>query len=261
MLAPAPAEAVVMLQCSAFADIDPAGPSDPPADVHVTQSDCSAGAFGDVVDLTTGGGADLGVLRSETSVTFQEGPLDGVSGSTSASFRDTIQVDVAGLAGELVLIQASVRLTGIIDVAGSAFGSVGLNQVHPLGLSQLFLAQCFGGSPVCIPAGGGTLPIAFDRIVDASFVARAGQPGLFGLILGTSVGRNPISTDAGAADFLFGSTLTWQGISGVTHQGNPVDFTITSESGTDWTQPSSVPEPALAALLALGAGAAIRRRR
>jgi hypothetical protein len=44
---------------------------------------------------------------------------------------------------------------------------------------------------------------------------------------------------------LFGSTFLWGGISQVLDaSGNPISFTLTSESGTDWTQPAAVP-PAL----------------
>ncbi len=41
---------------------------------------------------------------------------------------------------------------------------------------------------------------------------------------------------------LFGSTFLWGGISQVLDaSGNPISFTLTSESGTDWAQPAAVP--------------------
>ena len=43
----------------------------------------------------------------------------------------------------------------------------------------------------------------------------------------------------------FASTLTWQGISGVKLGGNAIGYTLSSQSGIDWTQAyAPVPEPA-----------------
>jgi MYXO-CTERM domain-containing protein len=52
-----------------------------------------------------------------------------------------------------------------------------------------------------------------------------------------------LTTDPGTAlaDFSGRSTVAWQGFDELTQGGTPIPFTVTSESGTDWTQP--VPEP------------------
>jgi hypothetical protein len=59
---------------------------------------------------------------------------------------------------------------------------------------------------------------------------------------------------------LFENTFLWNGIVDVRDaQGQPIAYTLTSESGVDWKQP--VPEPASgAACLAAFAGLAVLRR-
>lgn len=54
--------------------------------------------------------------------------------------------------------------------------------------------------------------------------------------------------------------IAWGGISEVTHQGAPVEYSITSESGTDWTQPVPEPDAAAAGLAAAIALALLGRR-
>jgi hypothetical protein len=51
----------------------------------------------------------------------------------------------------------------------------------------------------------------------------------------------------------FSNSITWQGISAVTVEGNPVAYTLGSASGIDWTQAyAPVPEPQTWALFAIG---------
>ena len=62
---------------------------------------------------------------------------------------------------------------------------------------------------------------------------------------------------AGAATLTAMNSLDWGGIVGVTFEGAPVlDYTVTSESGTDWTKNyAPVPEPATGALTLAGLAA------
>jgi hypothetical protein len=53
------------------------------------------------------------------------------------------------------------------------------------------------------------------------------------------------------------NSFDWGGIQGVTVDGQPVDFAVTSQSGTDWTSP--VPELPTMALLIGGLGVVLRR--
>jgi hypothetical protein len=69
---------------------------------------------------------------------------------------------------------------------------------------------------------------------------------------------------SGSATAFYEHTLSWDGISTITDSnGNPITdgWTVTSDSGTDWSQPGvETPEPASLAFLSAAALAAIHRR-
>jgi hypothetical protein len=93
-----------------------------------------------------------------------------------------------------------------------------------------------------------------DTVVTLDLPVTLGQPWQFGLyaraVAGSaSFGPNWISEANN--DFL--STITWQGINGVTVGGQPIAFSVSSQSGIDWTRSfAPIPEPATWAMLALG---------
>ena len=62
-----------------------------------------------------------------------------------------------------------------------------------------------------------------------------------------------LTVGEGHAKALFGNTFLWGGISQVFDaSGNPIAFTLTSESDIDWTQPAAVPADLHADLGPLG---------
>jgi hypothetical protein len=84
------------------------------------------------------------------------------------------------------------------------------------------------------------------------------------LSVSTSVGFD-FSLNPGSATANFLNTLEWGGIQSVTIGGQPVDYTLSSTSGTNWAQSfvTDVPEPAttLPVLSVLAAGCISRCRR
>jgi hypothetical protein len=150
----------------------------------------------------------------------------------------------------------------MIDATGAAGASVRFDTLLPGALSTELFLECFGGPPGFCNSNPGLLltPVFFDQVFVFTFNIRVGVEETLGLRLSTSV-RLAAFTGSGSADALFGSTLGWNGIHSVKLQGNPVDFTLTSETGIDWTQPQTgVPEPATAALLATGLTGALAAR-
>ena len=124
-------------------------------------------------------------------------------------------------------------------MAGEA--SALLNVVTAFSSSQLFFADCL---PNSLCAGMFPYPAVVGESIDFTFNVQFGQTGLLGVSLATTASRPAVTAGAGFADAVFANTLGWGGIQEVTYQGSPVPFTVTSESGFDYTQ--AVPEPGAA---------------
>lgn len=99
-----------------------------------------------------------------------------------------------------------------------------------------------------------------DTMISLGLPVTLGQPFQFGLYArataaSASFGPNWISEASN--DFL--ATITWQGVNGVTVGGQPIAYSLSSQSGIDWTQPFQpiqVPEVP-APLPAVGVGVAL----
>jgi hypothetical protein len=204
---------------------------------------------------STGGSARARAFASFGSlsvyaISFTNSGADGSSGGGHAIWLDMITINAPGLNGTAGFIDFSLSLQGTL----SAF--TGNNQVgsgnagYSLDISFDNVTTSFSGSKS--PGGpptGDLLPL------DVSIL---NQPFTFGVPF-----RLEVDLGAGAGSGCDGNcgqaggqanlqdTLNWGGISEVrdSNGGSVTNFTLSSDSGTDWTQP--VPEPSVVTLIFL----------
>jgi hypothetical protein len=260
---PLDSAAVVAIECTAYASFDPAGGDPPQIVVDTTSDTCTASLSPETIALDADGAGALGFLLARAEYTrIGEIPIDDADTFAQTSFRDTIVVNAPELTGQTVTIHAVALLNGVIDVTGT--GQTGVTLVASPG-GQLIFETCSETS-LCFGSVG-NYPRVISEVVDFDINVEVGASSSLKLTLTASGGNGGAVTAPGSAlsDFGGDGGLTWGGISEVTYQGEPIAYTITSESGTDWTQP--VPEPgavaglgAAVALALLRTRASIRRR-
>jgi len=248
LLAPPPAAAVATTRCDTFAVTQLPGMGEV-LDDDEGPSACASTSSNALAFVNSTAGASYGSLFASAEGTYLEGDTDRAEARGYAEFRDTITVSSPGLEGQIGELVASVHVSGFIDLTGSGNGSAAVVALEPTGPDEGFLADCTAGDPTgCL---GQPYPAFFDEFVPVVFAVQFGAPATIGVTLRAQVDRNSISTDPGTSDVNFGSTANWGGIEEVTFQGAPVPYTVTSESGTDYTVPA--PEPGQAALALTGA--------
>jgi hypothetical protein len=224
--------------------------------------------------------AELGFLRGQTFVAFQPFADGDARAVSEAAWLDDFLVDMAGHTGEQALIQMSAWVHGFVDITGDALATVTV---------QAQTGSLFQNGPGVIvnPFGEFRPGLPADPVADGHFtfnepflietLITLGTPFRFGLTMVTET-RQFTGFGAGSADIQMGSTITWNGITGLSIAGVPVDpnaYTFSSASGLDYRNsflgrgPSdpdppapSVPEPLLSVLMGGGAAlAGLRRRR
>lgn len=254
---PLDSAAVVAIECTAYASFDAAGGDPPQIVVDTTSDSCTASLSPSPVSLNSDGSGDLGILLARSEYARAgEIPIDDADTFAQTSFRDTIVVNAPELTGQTVTIHAVALLNGVIDVAGT--GQAGLTLVASPG-GQLIFESCSETS-LCFGSVGG-YPRVVSEVVDFGINVQVGASSSLKLTLTASSGNGGAVTAPGSAlsDFGGDGGLTWGGISEVTYQGEPIAYTITSESGTDWTQP--VPEPGAVAGFGAAVALALLRKR
>jgi hypothetical protein len=172
---------------------------------------------------------------------------------TTAGWTDTLTlmpVNPAQL-GQNAVLSFSLHLDGVLDglPTGNSYTRIGTQVwLNNATTASNFRAQGQG-------QGGFPFHKVIDQDLNFNVTVKLGTPFELGVFSRASVGTagaGPNWFSEATSDFA--STLTWQGISGVTLAGNAIAYTLSSQSGIDWTQAytASVPEPAPSVLLGLG---------
>jgi len=181
---------------------------------------------------------------------------------STAGWTDTWTLMPANPAqiGQNAVLNFNIHLDGVLDglPTGNSYTRIGtqvwVNDAPVPGQSFRVQGQGQGGFP-------------FHQVIaqDVSFsvTVQLGTPfelGIFARASAGTAGAGPNWFSEASSDFA--STLTWQGVSGVTVGGNAIAYALTSQSGIDWNLPyAPVPEPSMALLLTGGLLALAWRRR
>ncbi|HVN40722.1 MAG TPA: PEP-CTERM sorting domain-containing protein [Myxococcota bacterium] len=195
----------------------------------------------------------------------------GASGNATAEFSDQFTIMAPGLAGTTGTLTVAFGLASFVNVDGGVgSGCSGASQVG-YGINASLTGGGHGqliqsGTWTDYPCFGthtftGTPPGSFSFTGTVFFGAPAGLT----VILSANSNESWLDTFSGAAtaEGDFAHTLTWGGFTQVRDaNGNLVtNYTLTSDSGTDWSKPVAVPEPATISLVATGLVALGARRR
>ncbi|MDP9124134.1 MAG: PEP-CTERM sorting domain-containing protein [Pseudomonadota bacterium] len=211
--------------------------------------------------------SDYGVLKTAVSAT---GLGDGALGrvDASATFDDHFEIDAAGLTGQQGYFKARVTMPFTASVSAEPYTVGSLTAFVRVNDKESW-AEHYGSSNGTtisyVDHDGVELAIGTPMIFDVPFVY--GQPiAIFGFMDLAIEGQTSLAYPSFAVTIDASHSLYWQGISEVTDgRGNAVaGYTLTSDSGTDWSRdfsPSAVPEPANIALLLAGFGLLALRRR
>lgn len=217
--------------------------------------------------------ADYGVLKAfGTSIAGGENPFAYHFGSATAKFEDTLTFTNTETSDTWGYVTFKWRVDGTLAAQGSYETSPGRFDSNRAGAHMTLTLNGSGESRVQTINGRGvktstrngedvtewigtgehstTVAVTFGQAADLLFSLYA-----FG---------ETTTRDGGSATADLGHSAYWGGIASVTDpSGHALNYSLSSLSGHDWTQPSvaAVPEPMSMATLGIGAFGLLRRRR
>jgi hypothetical protein len=240
------------------------------------------GASANVSPVATARIGDLGVL----AIAFAGGndPIFGGAGGFAtghgqaiAEWQDTSVVIAPGKPiGRQLIAKTRLFITGSITAAATSSPNfkppvgptIPASSGQALGVLKIFDSATPRAlppapttpSPVAntwafrqlIPLAGINHDFPVPGTIDMLMRMTNGQPNTIGFELELDVDVSALSRDMATIEGIFGGSLHWGGIQGVedAETGEAIDdWTITSESGFDYSQPFGVPEPSSIALL------------
>jgi MYXO-CTERM domain-containing protein len=241
---------------------------------HATQTGTGPGSAPFQTESRASSSVNPGAVTASTFASYN-GP-GTVSANASASLFDFVTIDT-GSPSDLLKVRYSVTIIGgtqssMDAVPGdSNFG----------GEARWLATQNFGQSSssageytwiyydgtTATQSSAGFPASSAGQVFTFETLVRSGARNTLGLSIESGVRLNfQDYAVSGSAGSLFTQALYWGGISSITRaDGSLVDYTMTSDSGTDWTRSfvpmSAVPEPTAAWMAVAGIGVLWARRR
>jgi hypothetical protein len=212
---------------------------------------------GNIVTSGKAQSSSMGVLRASGKMsTDQQNSVLFPAGFGEAGWIDTITIENPSMNGQIATINALLHIDGTLDASGpNSFGRLQLYAASSLGVANQSSYQVQAGTAVESLTVNDTVMVSFDFVIGTASEFGVKMSALAMTSSATSFGQNFSDTD-------FFNTLTWGGIDSITVGGNEItDYSIFSESGTDWTV-AAVPLPGAGALFMAGlAGLGFTARR
>ncbi|GEM_PF-5081424 len=194
---------------------------------------------------------------------FGQTETDGrgaVLGTARAETQDTLTITNNALTSQAGVVHATIFLDGSASASrtNTSVGASGSWDFAALANGSVFLNESQSQAPGCGQIGCNTPDVSGLFAVDIPFIF--GSPFILTLEVSgqTNAGIGATSPGPGgaSASFDLAHSIDWGGISSVTSNGVAVPYSLTSESGFDWSMSqiptTSVPEPSSWILVAFG---------
>jgi len=270
---PAPVSATIPSQTDATSTCGPENDSKVSYTGSPVRADCSyfsERAYGMASTFTSEGVMRAGALGSADFPSITTG--NSVVVRAYAQLFDTVTFDSAGLTGRPGRASTTVTVDGFARAVANGTGTVDAIGGGGLRVGSSTYLRMTGQRIVTRSDGSQDERLTLMAVDNGVFVPYSNTIAVswdfvFGTPFEISGSLDALATVVGhgLAEAAFDHSWHWNGIQSLTFEGAAVPYTLTSESGTDWSRSfaTPVPEPASTALFPLGlliVGAAARMR-